>query len=311
MTALAVAALFAITVVLVRQPAFVRPAAMKARSDAARLRAHVQFLTTTARPRNADNPAQLRVAAAYIARSFRESGGLVEEQELTAHGHTYRNVLAYFGPRSAKRPLLVIGAHYDAFGAGADLPGADDNASGTAGLLELARLLGQTPPKGSVVLVAFANEEPPYFGSELMGSAVHAASLENSGQPVAGMICLEMIGYFSGEQQWNSWVLSLLLPNTSDFIGVGGGWRDRKLTRHVKVALNAAGANAVSFIGSRAMLDASDQRNYWARGWPAVIVTDTAYLRNPNYHTAQDTAATLDYPRMARIVDGVLLAVVN
>src|SRR5207247_5603564 len=107
-------------------------------------------------------------------------------------GRTYRNVIASFG--TDDRPLLIVGAHYDAFAARRYLPGADDNASGTAGLLELARLLGARRPTGPVQLVAFANEEPPFFGSQQMGSAVHAESLASEQRPVAGMICLEMIG---------------------------------------------------------------------------------------------------------------------
>jgi len=308
-SALVIAVLFVIAAVLVRQPLYARVKAVPARADAARLRAHVDFLTTTTPARNADHPERLLAAAQYIAGLFRESGAVVEEQDYEASGRTYRNVIGHYGPRNGQ--VLIIGAHYDAFGAGADLPGADDNASGTAGLLELARLLGRAQITKPVTLVAFSTEEPPFFASEHMGSAVHAASLAHSGRPVAGMICLEMIGYYADEQQWEPKLLSLLYPKHGDFIGVAGGWRDRKLARQVKAALNAAGANAVSFTGPRSLLDASDQRNYWARGWPAVIITDTAYLRNPNYHMAGDTADTLDYTRMARIVEGLLTAIVR
>jgi len=124
------------------------------------------------------------------------------------------------------------------------------------------------------------------------------------GRPVAGMICLEMIGYYADVQRWDSWVLRLMYPTRGDFIGVAGGWDDRALARSVKRALGTS-MHAVSFTGPRTMLDASDQRNYWNRGWPAVMVTDTAYERNPNYHTIRDTAETLDYDRMARVVDGL------
>ena len=102
---------------------------------------------------------------------------------------------------------------------------------------------------------------------------------------------------------------SALYPSRGDFIAVGGGWADRALTRQVKRALRGAGMRAYSFTGPRSTLDASDQRNYWARGWPAALVTDTAYLRNPHYHTRDDTASTLDYVRMAKVVDGVFSAV--
>jgi len=229
-------------------------------------------------------------------------------QVFDARRRAYRNVIARFGPERGS--MLVIGAHYDAFCETGDLPAADDNASGTAGLLELARLLGHHPPRVPLVLVAFSTEEPPFFGSDQMGSAVHAESLAN--QNVAGMICLEMIGYYSEGQTWPNWVFELLYPSRGNFIAVGGGWKDRHLVRHVKRAMSGAGGIPVhSFTGPRETLDGSDQRNYWNRGIPAVLVTDTAFLRNPHYHTRNDTFDTLDYVKMARVVDGVFNAAVT
>jgi Zn-dependent M28 family amino/carboxypeptidase len=293
--AIAILILFLGATAVIRQPLLThRKPTGHDPADARGLEAHVRFLTA--------HPNQ-PVVTDYIAQRFREAGGIVEVQEFSARRQTWRNVIAHFGPRDSTPPL-VIGAHHDTL---FSRPGADDNASGVAGLLELARLLGKHPPRTPVTLVAYANEEPPFFGSAQMGSAVHAASVKR----VRGMISLEMIGYFHGEQQWTSWVLSLMYPHRSDFIAVGGGWRDRVLARHVKRAMNAADANAVSFTGPREMLDASDQRNYWARGWPAVIITDTAYLRNPNYHTVRDTADTLDYARMAKVIDGVFEAAIS
>ena len=123
------------------------------------------------------------------------------------------------------------------------------------------------------------------------------------------MICLEMIGYFSEKQSWPNPLFAPIYPSRGDFIGVGGGWSDRALAREVKRAISAASdLPVVSFSGPRETSDASDHRNYWSHGWPAVMVTDTAFLRNPNYHTARDTADTLDYQRMARVVDGVFNA---
>lgn len=271
------------------------------RADPATLRAHVVKLTSV--PHSADHPEGLRASASYIERHFRAATPRVELQDFYARRRDYRNVIARFGPEAG--PLLVVGAHYDAFSA---LPGADDNASGTAGLLELARLLRLRPPATPVMLVAYPNEEPPFFGSEQMGSAVHARSVEN----VASMICLEMIGYYAGKQTWPNATFELLYPDRGDFIGVGGGWQDRHLARHVKRAIRGAGGiDVYSFTGPRETLDASDHRNYWAHGWPAVLVTDTAYLRNPNYHTKRDTPDTLDYTKMARVVDGVFSAVIN
>lgn len=297
---IAVAVIIGAAVAVVRQPTLpALPFVATTHASAERLREDVRVLTS--HPRDAAHSAW---AAQYIAQQFAATGARVSEQPFVARRGTYRNVIAEFGPCEGK--LLIIGAHYDSFGDTGVNPSADDNASGVAGLLEIARILKTTPPKTPVMLVAYANEEPPFFGSEQMGSAVHAESVAR--RDVAGMLCLEMIGYFTEHQPWTTPVLAAIYPSRGDFIAVTGGWDDRSLARHVKRAI---GTNVVSFTGSRSMLDASDQRNYWSRGVRAVMVTDTAYQRNPNYHTARDTASSLDYRRMARVVDGVANAALS
>ena len=290
------------------QPTFsVVPRLVGPRADPERLRRHVAFLTVEVPPRDSDHPENLDRAAAYLRAQFAASGARVTAPSFQIRGRTYRNVVASFGPESG--PLLVVGAHYDSFGGFGANPGADDNASGTAGLLEIARLLAGRRLDRRVDLVAFANEEPPYFGSAQMGSAVHARSL--AGRDVRGMICLEMIGYFTPRQPAPSWIFRLLYPDRGNFIAVAGRWADRDLTREVKRALRGGSdLPVVSFTAPRsAGLDASDQINYWDRGIPAVMVTDTADVRNPHYHSRFDTADTLDYARMAQVVDGVTNAV--
>jgi len=303
--------LFVGLAVVLRQPVLTAlPPERGPQADARRLERDVRFLTTTALPRSAANPESLRRTVAWIGQSFRESGARVTMQQFRARGEVWQNVVAEFGPDDRTQPVLVVGAHYDAFGERRSLPGADDNASGTAALLELARLLGQRHPKTPLILVAYTNEEPPFFGSDEMGSAIHAASLAREHRRVKGMICLEMIGYYSGRQIWPTPLFSLLYPSRGDFIAVAGGLNDRALTRLVKRGILGAGRiRVVSFTGPHETSDASDQRNYWAHGWPAVMVTDTAFLRNPNYHTIRDDAETLDYSRMAFVVDGVLNAI--
>jgi hypothetical protein len=279
-------------------------------ADPDRLRRHVEFLTVQAAPRDSDHPESLDRAAAYIRESFARTRARVRvrDQAFQVRGRSYRNVIASLGP--ATGPLLVIGAHYDAFGDFGPNPGADDNASGTAGLLELARLLDGRVLPMRVELVAYANEEPPWFGSPWMGSAVHARSLK--GQDVRGMICLEMIGYFTERQPAPNLLFRLLYPERGNFIAVAGRWSDRPLTRHVKRAIRGTGFPAYSFTAPRdAGIDASDQRSYWDQGIPAVMVTDTSDLRNPHYHAPGDTAGTLDYQRMAGVVEGVANAVIR
>jgi hypothetical protein len=299
--------------IVLRQPTLTTlPFRGSERADPTLLHRHVDFLTNDVRPRNSSHPENLDRAAAYIANHFEHAHGETALQTFTARRRPYANVIGHWGPRDPRLPLLVVGAHYDSFGDTGALPGADDNASGTAGLLELARLLGSQKLALPVALVAFTTEEPPFFGSDQMGSAIHANSLVADRRNVRGMICLEMIGYFSNEQAWPNALFAMLYPSRGDFVGVVGGWHDRQLARLVKRAIAGAGPlPAVSFTGPRETSDASDQRNYWSRGWSAVMVTDTAFLRNPNYHTARDTANTLDYERMAHVIDGVLNAVLH
>jgi hypothetical protein len=266
------------------------------------LQKHVEFLCNQVPPRNCDNPEVLKRAAKYIADAFERSGGRVERQVFRAGKGTYENVVASFGPKDGAR--LIIGAHYDVFG---NLPGADDNASGVAVLLELGRLLGQVSPTERVDLVAFSLEEPPFFGSEKMGSAVHARSLRESRRPIKGMISIEMVGYFSSEQNWNNWLLSTIYPTRGNFVMIVARWQDRDLSRYVNRSFRGASSLPVrTFIGpSQLTVDASDHLSYWNNGYSAVMVTDTAYIRNHNYHTARDTSDTLDYGKMALVVDGL------
>jgi Zn-dependent M28 family amino/carboxypeptidase len=234
----------------------------------------------------------------------------VTEQAFRANGGTFRNVLAAFGPDTRER--IVVGAHYDAAG---PYPGADDNASGVAGLIELAHLLGKSPLPLRIELAAFPLEEPPYFATHQMGSAVHAASLKEQGVPVRAMFCLEMIGYFTdepGSQRFPTPALKPFYPSAGNFIVIAARPEEGALTRRVKRAMRAAGPLPVYSINAPAAvpgIDFSDHRNYWRAGYPAVMITDTAFYRNPNYHTPRDLPETLDYGRMAGVVRGVHAAV--
>jgi Zn-dependent M28 family amino/carboxypeptidase len=178
--------------------------------DPVRLEAHVRKLAVDLSPRDVGHLENLDRAAAYIADELKQAGGAVSEQGYRVENRSYRNVIAHFGPDTPER--IVVGAHYDAFSA---LPGADDNASGGAGLIELARLLGAQPPSMRVDLIAFSTEEPPYFGTTGMGSSVHAQSLRKENVSVRAMLSLEMIGYFSderGSQHFPAGLLSILYP---------------------------------------------------------------------------------------------------
>jgi Zn-dependent M28 family amino/carboxypeptidase len=275
------------------------------------LEAHVRALVSFS-PRDETHLESLDRAAAWIRRELQEAGGKVEDQAFEAKGSVYRNVLAHFGPETGER--IVVGAHYDAAG---PYPGADDNASGVAGLIELARLLGERPPAAHVELVAFTLEEPPSFTSPAMGSAVHAAALKERGIPVHAMIALEMIGYFTdapGSQQYPLPILKLFYPTKGNFIGVVGKLGQGALVHRIKKSMRRASSLPVHSISAPTSLpgvDFSDHRSYWDAGYEAVMITDTAFYRNPNYHTENDTPETLDYERMAMVVKGVYGAVLS
>lgn len=280
--------------------------------DPARLEAHVRKLSIELTPRDAFNTDNLDQAAAYIRNEFSQTTTSVSEQEYRLQNRSYRNVIAQFGPESAER--IVVGAHYDTAG---PLPGADDNASGVAGLIELARLLGQQPPPIRVELVAFSLEEPPYFRTTGMGSSVHATSLRSQNIRVRAMFSLEMIGCFSDapkSQGFPGGVLSGFYPSTGNFIAVIGRFSEGLLVRRIKGTMrNATPLPVYSINAPRSIpgVDFSDQLNYWVEGYSAVMITDTAFYRNRDYHTAQDTAEKLDYKRMAMVVEGVYAAVVD
>ena len=293
------------------QPLLTSPSPLSIRTvDPVALKQHVVKLSQELGPRDEFHIENLDRVAAYIKGEFQKTGARVSEQPYRVEGKSYRNVIAQFGPTTGKR--LVIGAHYDTAG---PLPGADDNASGVAGLLELGRLLDQQPPKILVELVAFTLEEPPFFRTTGMGSSVHANSLREQHADVVAMISLEMIGYFNdaeGSQHFPSAILQAFYPSRGDFIAVVGRVGDGLVTRKIKAAmlqvpsLKVRSINAPAFIPG---VDFSDQLNYWHAGYRAVMVTDTAFYRNLNYHTANDTAEKLDYKRMALVVAGVYAAV--
>lgn len=276
----------------------------------AQLQTHVRMLSETFTPRDYLNTENLDRAAQYIQQELTQAQGRVSEQPYKANGKSYRNVLAQFGPPAGQR--IVIGAHYDVC---QPYPGADDNASGVAGLLELAYLLGKTELTAPVELVAYTLEEPPFFRSEAMGSAVHANALKKQGTAVRAMLSLEMIGYFSdapGSQQFPNPILKLFYPSQGNFIAVVGNFGQIGLVRKVKRTMRAAALLPVHSINAPGWLpgiDFSDHLNYWRAGYPAVMITDTSFYRNLNYHTAQDTAEKLDYNRMAKVVQAVFAVV--
>ena len=272
------------------------------------LRRDTQSLVAVGDWRNFASPETLDMAAGFIRNSWQNAGFEVREQVFAVDGVNYRNLVAVFGPETG--PLLVVGAHYDVCG---EQQGADDNASSVAALLELSRMLQKHQPalEYRIELVAFTLEEPPMFRTEKMGSAHHAASLELRGADVRAVIVLDMIGYYDdsrGSQGYPVLGMSLLYGGRANFICVVGNLEYWGLVRRVKARMKGAGAIPVRSInapGSLPGIDFSDHLNYWSRGYPAVLITDTSFYRNANYHTAGDTIETLDFERMAEVVKGL------
>ncbi len=279
------------------------------KADATRLEADVRFFAGLTPPRNGQNAEGLDQVATYVGEAFATTGCDLREQRFILDHVAYKNVICTFGPESA--PRVVIGAHYDV--SGDANPGADDNASGVAGLLELARMIGRAKPSLThrVDLVAFTLEEPPYFHTGEMGSYVYAESLHEEGAALKLMVSVEMIGFFSdqpGSQSFPLVLLTWIYPDTGNFIGVVGLAFERSAVARVKVLMTATpelpvySINAPSFLPG---VDFSDQWSFWQFGYPAVMVTDTAFFRNPNYHRPTDRPETLDYRRMALTVEGL------
>lgn len=285
-------------------------AASHAQSDTSIIRQHLQELTQTSGFRNHKNLAALNKAADYIERTFRLYADSVHVQEYIVNGSVYKNVIAYYGVNNPK--TIIIGAHYDVCG---NQQGADDNASGTAGLLELARMLKGKQLTKRIELVAYTLEEPPYFRTEFMGSYIHAQSVAANKQNIEGMICLEMIGYFKQEKHTQDYpvgLLKLFYGNKGNYITLVKKFGAGKFVRQFKRRFKQVDLIRTKvFTGPPSLpgIDFSDHLNYWAVGIPALMITDTAFYRNKNYHEVTDTMQTLDINSMALVINSVLASV--
>ncbi len=279
-----------------------------------RLYADVNYLTHLSPARQAFNPAALDKAAGYIYQEFQKASSRVSYQTFKADNQEYKNIICTLGPAEGER--IIIGAHYDVCG---DQPGADDNASGVAGILELARLLHAQEDnlKYRIDIVSFCLEEPPFFKTQSMGSAVHAKSLKKAGVQVKAMVCLEMIGYFSeekGSQRYPVAAMNAIYPDKANFISVVGDLNQNQLVAHLKKYMLAGSTVDVQSLNAPASIpgvDFSDHLNYWANGYHAVMITNTSFYRNPHYHQESDTIDTLDFAKMAEVVKGVYWAIMH
>jgi hypothetical protein len=279
------------------------PAEMDLRAE---LVAAVQTLGAEIGERNMARYQQLNAAADFIENSFSAAGLRPRRDSYELQARVCHNIEVEVP--GAKPQIVLVGAHYDSvFGA----PGANDNGTGVAALLALARRFVGKSSQQTLRFVAFVNEEPPYFQTEQMGSFVYAGRCKAHGDQISAMLSLETIGYFSDAphtQIYPSRGLGVFYPTTGNFIGFVGNLRSRALLRRTvglfreQAKLPSQGAALPSFMPG---VGWSDQWAFWQHGYPGIMITDTAPFRYPHYHRASDTPDKIDYDRFALVVSGM------
>ncbi|MDF1672866.1 MAG: M28 family peptidase [Vicingaceae bacterium] len=281
-------------------------------ADTIKIKAHLTAITKTQQPRNHKNIDQLNKTASYIYNEFSHYADTVYFQNYTANGKEYKNVICVFGINNPK--TIVVGAHYDVCD---NQEGADDNASGTVGLLELARLLKGKVLNHRIEMVAYTLEEPPYFRTNKMGSYIHAKSLVDNKTDVYGMVCLEMIGYFDDakkSQDYPIGILSWIYGNKGNYITLVNKFGKGKFARKFNKGFKKKKLiNTKKFVAPKWLpgIDFSDHLNYWQFGFSSLMITDTAFYRNKNYHKKTDKMETLNITKMAQVIDSTLETLIN
>jgi len=277
------------------------------------LERHVKVLAGDIGERNVFRPDALHAAADYIAQEWAKRGFAVVRQDYQVRGVPCANIEVALADRIQADEIIVLGAHYDTV---RNSPGADDNASGVAALIEIAALLQALSPRHTVRCVAFVNEEAPFFFREEMGSLRYARAARLRGDRIHVMLSLEMLGYYLDEPGTQSYppLLRYFYPGRGNFIAFVSNLRS---WRRLRWLVNAFQASSSFPIEAAALpwwvpgVALSDHSSFWRQGYPAIMVTDTAYLRNPNYHTARDVPTTLDYGRMAAVTHGLAASVAS
>ena len=273
--------------------------------DADRLRTHIEMLAGKIGERNLLKLAALRRAEEYITRFWRDQGYAVVRQPYKVGTVECSNLEV---TRPGGSEIILIGAHYDSV---IGSPGANDNGSGVAALLELARIFSADTPKQTLRFVAFVNEEPPFFQTEKQGSRVYAKAARQRGDDIRTMISLETMGYFSdarGSQRFPSPLFKLFYPNQGRFITFICNFGSRSVMHRAAAAFQAhtdfpVECCAIPFGGAGA--DLSDHAEFWRVGYRALMATDTAMLRYPYYHTNEDTPDKVNYRALARVTAGL------
>lgn len=276
---------------------------------------HVDMLAGVIGPRHPGKRGTMAATAAYIESEFRSIGLAVTRETYDVRGQPTDNLVVNIPGERSSNDTVILGAHYDST---PETPGADDNGSAVAVLIETARMLKDIRPKRTVRFVAFACEESPYFHTGEMGSMVHAQGCKRRQENVVAMLCLEMVGYFVDDKnsqlvppmipRWLRW----LFPSKGNFLAAVANPRSWKLCWKFRRGFKRGTRFPLFSIVLPERIPEihlSDHRGFWLEGFPALMLTDTSFLRNPHYHQSTDTPETLDYNRMAEVTKGVASAV--
>lgn len=277
------------------------------------LREHVFTLAGDIGERNLWRYEALEQAARYIQSAFEASGYPISDQAYTVDGRPVRNLEAVREGESAPEEVIIVGAHYDSVHGS---PGANDNGTGVAAMLEIARVMAHTRLPRTVRFVAFVNEEPPFSHTENMGSLVYAERAAARGENIVGMLSLETIGYYSEEEnsQKYPFPFGLFYPSKGNFIGFVGNVRSRNLVRRAIGSFRKHAqfpSEGVAAPGWLQGIGWSDHWSFWQQGYPALMVTDTALFRYREYHTHADNADIIHYDQFARVVAGLARVVAD
>ncbi len=286
------------------------------------LRGHIKTLSSDIGARSlTKNPGGLERAATYVEENFSAAGFKPARQTFSVSGYfndglwgathatqSTANIVAEIPGTTKASEIIIIGAHYDAV---QDCPGANDNGSGVAAMLEIAKTLAKEKFPRTIRFVAFTNEEPPFFRSDDMGSYRYAKACKERADNIVAMLSLETIGYYSEKpdsQRFPVEALAMLYPKTGNFLTFIGKLDSRTLLTKCAASFIAAAKFPTQTLAAPADLsgvDFSDQLSFWRLGYPGIMVTDTAPYRYPHYHTAEDTADKINYDCLARVTDGL------
>jgi hypothetical protein len=284
-----------------------QPLSSEEREVCNNIKQHISVLAGNIGERNIWKYDNLKASASYIEKAITEMGYEVKKQEYMVMGKQVENLEWELTSERHPEEIILVGAHYDSVSGS---PGANDNASGVAALLEIARLLKTETLSRTIRFVTFVNEEPPFFQTGKMGSRIYASRARQNGEKIVAMFSLETIGYYSHEKgsQNYPFPLSIFYPDAGNFIAFVGNVSSRSLVQEAleifrsKTAFPSEGIAAPGWFPG---IGWSDNWSFWKEGYPAIMITDTALFRYPYYHTQQDVPDRIHYEQMARVAVGM------